>query len=121
VPVVRLLPWWARLTVTASLLLAGSAWLDALARGGAWTAWLADAVRPGELIDAAAFALREGALFFVRGLSTWQVFADLSEALLRVLTTPDAAAIASLSALAAFLAFLALRGVLVSDRSVYRV
>jgi hypothetical protein len=78
-------------------------------------------VRPGELIDAAAFALREGALFFVRGLSTWQVFADLSEALLRVLTTPDAAAIASLSALAAFLAFLALRGVLVSDRSVYRV
>lgn len=113
----RRLPWWARLTVAASLGLAGSALLTA----GAWGSWLGAWLRPGELIDGAGFALRQGAFIFVHGLSTWQALADVRDALLRVLATPDAAGAVSAAALAAFIAFHALRGVLVSERSAHRV
>ena len=108
--------WWSRVAVAASLLLSSTVWLTVRA----WAPVVGNWLRPGELIDAAAFAVRESAFIFVRGLSAWQVFAQVSDVLLRVLTTPDAAAATAAVALAALGAFHALRGVLASERSVYR-
>jgi hypothetical protein len=112
------LPAWLRSAVAAGLTLAGSAWVLAGAAAPAVMAVAGTWLRPGAWIEGAAFVLRETAMLAVRGLATLRALGEVSDALLRVATTPEAAAALAVSSLAAVAAMHALRGVLVAERSV---